>query len=424
MYHATLVTNPETGQATLCLKGAPEATIARSTHYREGELTEAQRQTLVRRVDQLGAEGYRVIAVADAPAPELPLEDNKVQGLRILGFFCLEDPLRKESAPTLKLLMAAGVQPIMITGDHAVTATRIASELGLGSGQSVLQGGEIDSLDDDALAERLTHTSVVARAAPAHKLRLVRVFQQMGRVVGMTGDGGNDAPAIRFADVGIALGQEATQAARDASDMVVLDASLQSIGTAIAEGRALWGSVRDASSLLVGGNMGEIGFMTLGGVASGAAPLNARQLMLLNLFTDVAPALTIAQGSSRQRDEDAILNEGPETALGQQLTDDIVWRGLVTGSSAGIAYSISRALMRDPQISSTTSLVSLVGTQLGQTLLTGDSRDLKVIAASVLSAAGLLAIVQTPHPVRVVAARYPVQLFRHARCSNPQTGGF
>jgi len=222
----------------------------------------------------------------------------------------------------------------MITGDHPGTAQAIAERLDVLNGGKVMTGPELDILDDDALDQLLPQVTVVARGTPAHKVRVVQAFQRLHRTVAMTGDGANDAPAIRLADVGIALGRRATPAARAAADLVVTDDRLETILAALVEGRGMWASVRQALGILVGGNLGEIAFTVLGAALTGRSPLNTRQLLLINLLTDLAPAMAIALRPPDSGSTAALLAEGPEASLGAALTRDITERALITAAGA------------------------------------------------------------------------------------------
>ncbi|MFD2399263.1 cation-translocating P-type ATPase [Prauserella oleivorans] len=289
----------------------------------------------------------------------------------------------------------AGVHIVMITGDHPVTGEAIASEINGHHGElHVVTGAELDELDDDGLRETLPGVDVVARCSPAQKVRIIKAYQSLGKTVAMTGDGANDAPAIRLADVGIALGGHGTPAARAAADLVVTDDRLETIIAALTEGRAMWASVRSALGVLLGGNVGEIGFNVLGAAVTGRSPLNARQLLLVNLLTDLAPALAIALRRPGGASEEELLREGPESSLGRPLYREIGVRAGTTTLGATAAWAIARFTGRRRR-ADTVALAALVGTQLGQTLLTG-ARSPSVLGASLGSAAALAAVIQTP----------------------------
>jgi magnesium-transporting ATPase (P-type) len=283
----------------------------------------------------------------------------------------------------------------MITGDHPATAEAIAATISPeDDGQRVVTGAELDELDDDALAELLDRADVLARCTPVHKVRIIQVLQRHGRAVAMTGDGANDAPAIRLADVGIALGKRGTPAARAAADLVVTDDRLETIIAALEEGRAMWASVRSALSILIGGNIGEIAFSILTAAVTGRSALNGRQMLLVNLLTDLAPAIAIAVRQPRAQDARDVLREGPDAALGAALSREIVLRATSTTLGASAAWTAARLTGRRRR-ANTVALVAMVGTQLGQTVLAGGANP-TTIAASVGSAALLVGVIQTP----------------------------
>lgn len=385
-YHATTGT---IGKRTLLsVKGAPEIVLARCT------LDEDARATIKDRMEQLAGSGHRVLAVAERVADDVELSEEAVRDLKFRGFVALADPVRDSAAPAAEQLEAAGVKVVMITGDHPATADAIASTALPSDNQRVITGSELDELDDDKLAAALSEVDVIARCSPTHKVRIIQAYQRDGRTVAMTGDGANDAPAIRLADVGIALGRRGTPAARSAADLVVTDDRLETITAAVLEGRAMWSSVREALAILLGGNLGEIGFNVLAALITGRAPLNARQILLVNLLTDLAPALAIALREPKPDQVESLLHEGPETSLGGQLDRDILLRALTTTFGAGTAWTVARLTGRSRR-ASTVALAALVGTQLGQTLVTG-GLDRRVLAASLGSAAALAAVIQTP----------------------------
>jgi magnesium-transporting ATPase (P-type) len=210
----------------------------------------------------------------------------------------------------------------------------------------------------------------------------------------MAGDGANDAPAIRLANVGIAIGERSTAAARGAADVVLTDERIEALDDAIVEGRAMWASVRDAVSVLVGGNIGEIGFTLAAGLVDGRPPLNARQLLLVNLLTDAAPAMAIALRPPTETTLASLAHEGPEASLGRPLNRDIVSRAIVTALGAGGAWTLGR-LIGSRTDATTMGLIAVVGSQLGQTIVSGGA-NLPVLLTGIGSTAALAAIIQTP----------------------------
>ncbi|MBV8994341.1 MAG: HAD-IC family P-type ATPase, partial [Pseudonocardiales bacterium] len=402
-YHATLGAIDDTAArqqaALLSVKGAPETLLprcARQRHHNQDiALDEPARARVHHHLERLTGQGYRVLAVAERrDQARHRLDDSEVTELTLLGFLALSDPVRPAAAASITELRHAGVQIVMITGDHPGTAEAIAERLEVLNGGRIITGPELDALDDDALDQVLPKVTVVARGTPAHKVRVVQAFQRLHRTVAMTGDGANDAPAIRLADVGIALGRRATPAARAAADLVVTDDRLETIITALIEGRGMWASVRQALGILVGGNLGEIAFTVLGAALTGRSPLNARQLLLVNLLTDLAPAMAIALRPPDPDSTPDLLAEGPEASLGTALTRDITNRAITTATAATAAWTGARLTGRATR-ARTIALAALVGTQLGQTLAIGGLSP-AVLASSLGSAAALVGIIQTP----------------------------
>ncbi|MBW3579002.1 MAG: HAD-IC family P-type ATPase [Actinobacteria bacterium] len=404
-FHAVLAGTE--GHRVLAVKGAPEVVLDRCAtwaHPTDGAvgLEDGRRRELEDEYERLAVRGLRVLAIAERPLDQHEVDGHEVGDLRFLGFLGLADPVRPVAADSIRELRRAGVEVIMITGDHPVTARRIAAELGL-DGDALLTGPEMDAMGDDELAERLLETRVFARVTPAAKVDIVRALQRDGFTVAMTGDGANDAPAIRLADVGIALGKRATPAAREAADLIITDERLEVIVDAIAEGRSLWSSVRDAVAILLGGNVGEISFMLLGALVGRRPPLNARQVLLVNLLTDVAPAMAIAVRPPVGRTTAALLAQGPEEALGGELDRAIVWRAVGTACGATGAYALAR-ITGTRRRAQTVGLVAVVGAQMGQTIAVA-GRDPRVLAAGLGSAAVLGACVQTPGISRLAGSR-------------------
>lgn len=397
-YHAT-VGGPD-GALLLSVKGAPEVVLPRCVRRRDpgGDvpLDAAGRSALQETLTRHAAAGQRVLAVAECPsATTTSVGDGDVGDLTFLGFVALADVVRDSAAPAVRRIREAGVHTIMVTGDHPATAEAIAAIISTDdAGQRVATGTELDALDDTALAERLAGTDVVARCTPAHKVRIIQALRGAGRTVAMTGDGANDAPAIRLADVGIALGQRGTPAAHAAADLVVTDDRLETIIATLVEGRAMWSSVRHALSVLVGGNLGEIAFSVVTAAATGQSALTARQLLLVNLLTDLAPAMAIAVRPPRPEAGVDLLAEGPDTSLGATLNREIGLRAGATAFGATAGWTLARVTGRRRR-AGTVALAALVGTQLGQTVLTGGASP-AVLATAAVSAGVLVTVIQTP----------------------------
>jgi cation-transporting ATPase I len=384
--------------AVMSVKGAPEVILLRCRDHAHASGTDVldaeAREHLAAETNRLAREGFRVLAVAERELPlDAALGDESVRDLTFLGFLAFTDPVRPAAAAAVRALREAGAEVIMVTGDHPSTAAHIAGELGL-LDHGAITGAELDEIDEPALDARLADARVFARVTPAHKVRIVKALQRAGRVVAMTGDGANDAPAIRLANVGIALGVHAAPAAREAADIIIMDDRIETIIDAVLEGRAMWAAVRDAASLMVGGNLGEVLFTVGAGVAGGVSPFNARQLLLANLLTDVAPAMAIALRPPLGMSPAELLREGPDASLGSALTRDIAWRAAIQAGAATGGWLVARPTGTAAR-AGTVALVSLVGTHLGQTLLAGGRSPL-VLGTSVASMAALAAVIQTP----------------------------
>jgi cation-transporting ATPase I len=401
-FEAVLLRTPDATR--MLVKGAPEILLERvSTICAGTELVSAEEQApqLLAVIESLAERGLRVIAVGERELSAEELEGASPQellaeprNLCLRGFVAFRDPARESAKPAIEGLSRAGVRVVMITGDHASTAHAIAQDVGLPRAGNVLSGAQIAQLSEMELEQATQHTSVFARVTPAQKVRVVRALQRAGHVVGMVGDGANDAPAMRIADVGIAVGAECTEAARGASDLVLADARIDALVDLVVEGRAMWTAVRDAVSILVGGNLGEIGFTVAIGALTGSSPLSPRQLLLVNFLTDIAPSMAIALRPPSVRDLALLREATPQAALGAALDREIIARAIVTGTGAGSAWLAAR-LTGGRVRARTVGLVGLVGSQLGQTLLHG-GHSRSVLWTSIGSFAALGLIVQTP----------------------------
>jgi cation-transporting ATPase I len=325
---------------------------------------------------------------------------DHVADLTLLGFIGIADPPRPTAQEAVQRLHEAGVRVTMITGDHPDTAAAVAAELGIPGADRVVTGAELDAMPVAGRLEAVQHAAVFARVSPAHKVRIVKDLRRAGRVVAMTGDGANDAAAIRRADVGIAVAGRSSGAARSAADLVLTAPDTALILDALREGRALWHSVRDAAAILVGGNAGEVAFTVLGTALGGSAPLSTRQLLVVNMLTDMLPSLAVAITPA---------DPGPDTAsplgtepvrgfTGHDMGRVLAVRGTATAAAALASWHIGRLpgfLPGGRRRASTMGLAALVGAQLGQTLIARWHSPL-LLATCAVSAAALFAIVETP----------------------------
>ncbi|AEW97955.1 MULTISPECIES: cation-translocating P-type ATPase [Streptomycetaceae] len=390
--YAAAVGRPGDAAALLVVKGAPEVVLP------------ACRRTAAdpeRVVQKLARQGLRIIAVARRAAGRRPAADvlaEPLADLELLGFIGLADAPRAGSAPLIAALRQAGVRPVMLTGDHPQTARAVAVALGWPPDVTVATGDRLAALDRDGRAALLRDCDVVARVAPEQKLQVVEALQAAGRVVAMVGDGANDAAAIRTADIGVGIAARGSAAARNAADLVLTGDELLPLLEAVAEGRALWHSVADAVSMLLGGNAGEVGFTVLGTLLSGASPLSTRQLLLVNLLTDMFPAMALAVTPQDRPGPDEGTGDTGGTgvaALGAPLTRQIRRRGVIAALGATTAWLIGTLTPGSARRTSTMALCGLVGAQLAQTVV-GRRRSPLVLGTVLGSAVVLAALVQTP----------------------------
>ncbi len=282
------------GHTFALLKGAPEVVLELCVHTsRDHQLEHAAWE---RRMAEAAKAGLRVLALArcELPADTTTLEMGDItRRFTLLGLVGMIDPPRPEAIAAVAECRAAGMRVMMITGDHVITAAAIGRELGLDSAQP-LSGEEIDRLDDRALQERLAVTSVIARASPEHKLRLIATLQAQGNLVAMTGDGVNDAPALKAADIGVAMGLRGTDAAREVADLVLTDDNFATIARAVREGRTVFDNIKKSLLFILPTNGGEAGVILLALFAGMALPVTPGQILWVNLVTTVTLALALA----------------------------------------------------------------------------------------------------------------------------------
>jgi P-type Ca2+ transporter type 2C len=276
------------------------------------------------------SQGYRVLALADRNLPAVP---DPVEGaesdLHLLGLVAMADPARPESADAVAACQTAGIIPVMITGDDARTGTAIAERVGiLDGGGQVLTGAELGALDDDVLTERAPATRVYARTSPEQKLRIITAWKRQGAVVAMTGDGVNDAPALRRADIGVAMGVTGTDVSKEAADMVLADDNFATIVTAVQEGRRIYDNIRRFVRYVLTTNSGEIWVMFLATMWGLPVPLLPVQILWVNLVTDGLPAIALGLEPAERTTMRRPPRPPSESIFAGGLWQHAVWVGL------------------------------------------------------------------------------------------------
>ncbi len=278
-YHATI--HKTDGKKLLTVVGAPEVILNLS------QISEKERQKLESIFISMSQEGLRVVALAETDNPSETLTPERINSLTFVGFFGMKDALRPEVADAMQKATSAGIQVIMITGDHKITAQAIAKEAGIyHDGDIILTGHDIDLLSDTELSEKLAKTSVFARVTPEHKLRIIKAYKSRGEIVAMTGDGVNDAPSLVAADLGVAMGRIGTEVAKEAADIILLDDNFGSIVSAVEEGRSIYKTIKKVILYLFAGSASQV-FTIFGALFLGyPLPLLAAQIIWLNFVTD------------------------------------------------------------------------------------------------------------------------------------------
>ena len=321
-------------------KGAPDLLLplCRSIRTQDGgiPLQTERREALQKQNRALAEQALRVLAVAYRPAQDGTIRE---QDLTFLGFVGLSDPPRPESADAVAQCRQAGITPVMITGDHAVTAKSVAVRVGIcREDDPVLSGPQLDRADDAELARQVKRCRVFARVTPEHKVRIVRALQSQGEIVAMTGDGVNDAPALKSADIGCAMGRSGTDVAKGAADMILTDDNFATIVRAVAEGRGIYDNIRKAVHFLLSSNVGEILVVFASSVLRLPAPLLPIQLLWVNLVTDSLPALALGT----EPPEEDVMRRPPVPAADSffagGLGYDIALEGMLIGAITLLAF--------------------------------------------------------------------------------------
>lgn len=342
------------GQFIMYTKGALDVILDRTDN-----LTEEQKEQIRKTNFDLSDQGLRVLAFARRKMESgRPLTMDDENQLEYLGLIAEMDPPREESAQAVKDCIEAGIKPIMITGDHKITASAIARRIGiLREDDIAVTGTELDAMSDEELIEKLPHISVYARVSPDNKIRIVQAWQDQGHIVAMTGDGVNDAPALKSADVGVAMGITGTEVAKDSASMILTDDNFATIIKSVLNGRNIYANIKNAIKFLLSGNTAGILVVLFASIMALPTPFTAVQLLFINLITDSLPALAISMEPSNP----TLIHDKPRPRDESVLTKDTMMliglQGLVIAIATIVAFYVGLAV--NPQTASTMAFATL-----------------------------------------------------------------
>lgn len=345
----SVIARDSSGKQWVFTKGAPDSILSKSTFYlekgRRVRLTPAMYSDLLAKNSEYASRGLRVLGFAYREyqgSPDCEDPDVVERGLTFIGLMAMQDPPRPEVADALKMCQLAGIRVVMITGDHAMTALSIAMEIGLvRKNGRVVTGPEIEKMSDAELWDAVAEVAIFARVSPEHKLRIVKTLRRQGHIVAMTGDGINDAPALKEADIGISMGQCGTEVAREASALVLQDDNFATIVDAVEEGRGIYDNIRKFIRYLLACNVGELLSVFIAMSVGLPLPLKPMQILWVNLVTDGLPAMALGMDSSDKN----IMLRPPRTrdegVFSRGLGRKILTRGILIGVSTAIVFAMS-----------------------------------------------------------------------------------
>lgn len=351
------------GRRILITKGAPEAVIPYCTRWggEETPFTERDRRAVFAAAEAMSQKGLRVLAAAWRPQQEGELGE---QDLILLGLVGLSDPPRPEVKQAVEDCRTGGIRTVMITGDHALTAKAIAAQVGIDQNAKPITGQKLERMDDASLEEAVRTATVFARVTPAHKLRIVKALQKSGSRVAMTGDGVNDAPAVKQAEVGVAMGQGGTDVTRQAADLVLLDDNFATLAKAVKEGRVIYQNIRKFIRYLISCNIGEVCCMLFSMLMGWPVVLLPIQILFVNLLTDGLPAMALGLDPA----EDGVMHRPPrnpkEGVFSDGLGFTVAVRGVAIALSTLASFSVLWGQTGDLTLARTGALFTLIFTQL------------------------------------------------------------
>ncbi|WP_148409241.1 cation-translocating P-type ATPase [Murimonas intestini] len=393
--------NEMNGRYTVIVKGACDMLFSRCV---SGNVDKAREEN-----EKMSRQALRVIAIAVKEIEEIPEELNSSElenGLTFKGLVGMIDPPRPEAKEAVSVCRKAGIRPVMITGDHVVTASAIAKELGiLREGDQAVTGAELDEMGEKEFAEKVEHISVYARVSPENKIRIVRAWQAKGQIVSMTGDGVNDAPALKAADIGCAMGITGTDVAKGAADMTLTDDNFATIVDAVKEGRGIYANIKKVVGFLLGTNIGEVLTVFCAMILWRQTPLLSMQLLWINLVTDGLPAVALGMEAV----EEGIMDQKPrpkdEGIFARGFGLRIALQGLMFGLLSLIAFRIGIQVTGEAAGGQTMAFMVLALSQVVQAFNMRSNRSLfktgfftnrKLNMAALISVLLVAAVVFTP----------------------------
>ncbi|MCL2717664.1 MAG: cation-translocating P-type ATPase [Lachnospiraceae bacterium] len=339
--------NLKDGKVIMHTKGAPDGIISRSASvYQNGEvvpLTDEIKQKLIKQNELFAANALRVLAFAYKEYENEAAIDNVEENLIYVGMMCMIDPPREEVKVSIEQCHNAGINVKMITGDHKITASAIAESLNLMKhGEEVLDGNDLNNLTNEQLRDKVKTVNIFARVSPEHKVRIVTAIKENNNIVAMTGDGVNDAPSLKKADIGIAMGITGTDVSKEAADMILTDDNFVSITGAVEQGRTIYGNIRKVTGYLLACNIGEILIILLGIIFGLPIPLVATQLLFVNLLTDAFPAFALGMEGKEPGVMDKKPRNPSERIINKSMRGSVAFRAvfLSIGTLASFLYGL------------------------------------------------------------------------------------
>ena len=404
------------GKKIVIVKGAFDMMAQRCV---KGDLEKAKALT-----ESMSADALRVLAVAFKEIDELPAvatSDELENGLTFLGLVGMIDPPRPEAKAAVEICRRAGIKPVMITGDHVVTASAIARELGiLLEGDLAITGAELDAMSDRELDEQVEHISVYARVSPENKIRIVKAWQRKGQVVSMTGDGVNDAPALKAADIGCAMGITGTDVAKGAADMTLTDDNFATIVDAVREGRGIYANIKKVVGFLLGTNIGEVITVFLAMLLWHKTPLLSMQLLWINLVTDSLPAIALGMEAVEKDVMDRKPKPKDEGIFAGGLGIRVVLQGMMFAALTLIGFKVGENVTGTLAGGQTLAFMVLALSQVVQAFNMRSDRSLfaigpftnsKLNAAALASTLLVALVLFTPVKVAFGLVTLPWQLY-------------